>query len=149
MTEKVPPSKGTVRTVRQKRTKESTPNPDLSSTMQIPLDAIFDDLTPGKSSFIEISSPNESPRRITLSGKSITIGRDSSCDLPLALTNVSRTHATLTCNGEEYVIEDNDSTNGTFVNNIRISRCILRNHDQIRIGEARILFVDQKTYDHT
>ncbi len=45
---------------------------------------------------------------------------------------------------EEYIVEDMDSTNGTFVNNVRVKSCTLRHNDQIRIGEALILFTQQR-----
>ena len=35
--------------------------------------------------------------------------------------------------------------NGTYVNGIRVLKCILRNNDQIDIGEAKIVFIEEKT----
>lgn len=47
------------------------------------------------------------------------------------------------------IIEDLNSTNGTYVNGVRVNRCILRHNDLIRIGDATILFSQQKHWDHT
>jgi pSer/pThr/pTyr-binding forkhead associated (FHA) protein len=40
----------------------------------------------------------------------------------------------------DYIIEDLQSTNRTFVNNKVITRCVLKNGDVIRVGNSRIKF---------
>jgi pSer/pThr/pTyr-binding forkhead associated (FHA) protein len=88
--------------------------------------------------------PGLEPKRVELGRGEITIGRDKECNIHLPLPNASRKHARLFAKGEEFLIEDLNSTNGTVVNGVRISRCVLRNNDQIRIGEARMQFIHQK-----
>ena len=52
----------------------------------------------------------------------IDIGRDPSCGVSLANdTNVSRKHATLRNDGGQFSVTDNGSSNGTFVNGVRIA----------------------------
>jgi pSer/pThr/pTyr-binding forkhead associated (FHA) protein len=116
----------------------------LSSTLPIPLVSIIEDIDIKSSSHLEILLPGLEPKRIELGRGEITIGRDKDCNISLPLANASRKHARLFAKGEEFMIEDLDSTNGTVVNGVRISRCVLRNNDHIRIGEARIQFVQQK-----
>lgn len=116
----------------------------MSSTMEIPVEAIFEDISTENISYLDISCPGKNPARIPLSKNEIIIGREDRCRICLPFTHVSRKHARLIRRGEEHIIEDLESTNGTYVNGVRISRCILRNNDQIRIGEARILFVKEK-----
>lgn len=115
-----------------------------SSTMQIPVEKVFEDISVESVSHLDISCPGRRPMKIPLTKNEMTLGRDESCSIHLSLSNVSSNHARLRCRGEEYVVEDLESTNGTYVNNIRVSRCVLRNNDRIRIGEAKILFVQQK-----
>jgi len=79
-----------------------------------------------------------------LDAEGIDIGRISRCSLCLPLPNVSRQHARILLLNEDYTLEDLNSTNGTFVNGVRVSKCVLRNNDLIEIGEAKILFVEQK-----
>ena len=112
--------------------------------MQIPVEAVFDDVESIKSTHLEIICPGETRKRISLEGKVITIGRDKECSIALPLSNVSRYHAKISNSNEDYTVEDLESTNGTFVNNVRIIRCILHDNDQIRIGEARIIFIKHK-----
>jgi len=50
----------------------------------------------------------------------ILIGRLENCDLTLDHPEVSRRHAMVRQVGEAYIIEDLDSSNGTFVNAKRI-----------------------------
>ena len=44
----------------------------------------------------------------------------------------------------EYIVEDFASTNGSFVNGIQISRCILKDGDVIEVGEAKFHFYEEK-----
>ena len=63
------------------------------------------------------------------------IGRErAAADVVLRDPNVSRRHAELTFTGSDWSIEDLNSTNGTFVNNRRITRCPLRNGDLLTFG---------------
>jgi len=119
----------------------------LSSTMQIPVEAVFEWLSGASAALLDIACPGRNPLRIPLSTHAVTIGRDRQCRVCLPLPNVSRRHARISLVGEEYRLLDLNSTNGTFVNGVRISRCILRHNDQIRIGEGKIVFVQQRMRD--
>jgi pSer/pThr/pTyr-binding forkhead associated (FHA) protein len=76
------------------------------------------------------------PESVKLDGM-CTIGRDPHCHIHIdaADRGVSRIHATIELQGPRYVLTDNDSTNGTFVNGSRIRRPYrLSNHDCIGLG---------------
>ena len=51
------------------------------------------------------------------------------------LSFVSRTHANLIVKQDKLIIEDANSSNGTFVNDERIKSCELQNNDVIRLDE--------------
>ena len=72
----------------------------------------------------------------------MTIGRNEACDIVLDNRTVSGTHATLTNEGGFFYIADNDSTNGIFVNDIRITKSKVSTGDRIRIGSvlAKIIY---------
>ena len=69
------------------------------------------------------------------------IGRERAVsDVALRDPNVSRRHAELTFTGSDWSIEDLNSTNGTLVNNRRITRCPLRNGDLLTFGLSTFEF---------
>jgi hypothetical protein len=116
----------------------------LSSTLEIPVEAIFGNVTSESTAYLDITCPGLQPQTVPLSRTEIILGRDEDCPICLPAQNVSRKHAKLTWDGDDCAIEDLDSTNGTLVNNIKISRCVLRNNDQIYIGKAAIVFAQHK-----
>jgi hypothetical protein len=65
-----------------------------------------------------------------------TIGREG-CDVNLMDPEVSRRHATIRDQGGSLAIEDLGSTNGTFVNDVRINAVTaLRQGDVVRLGNT-------------
>lgn len=80
---------------------------------------------------------------ISLRDSAISIGRGYANDIDLEDKAVSRIHATIVHREDSYYIEDCRSTNGTFVNGVRIfSRPYkLLSGDQINVGLSKLLFV--------
>ncbi|MCP4409856.1 MAG: FHA domain-containing protein [Gammaproteobacteria bacterium] len=70
-----------------------------------------------------------------IKGECFTIGRGEDNDIQLPDKKVSRVHARILTNLEGNLIEDLNSTNGTFINAKRISEHILQNGDVIKIGK--------------
>ena len=88
-----------------------------------------------------INPSSGAKKEIPVAGKIVSIGRDPSNDLVLSDAMVSRRHAILERRGEQYVLRDNSSSNGTTVNGERVSsERSLRDGDLIAIGSARLLF---------
>jgi DNA-binding winged helix-turn-helix (wHTH) protein len=84
-------------------------------------------------------------RRILLSAKTQTIGRDPECAIWIDVPGVSRRHARIRLDraGESAaaVLEDLDSTNGTFVDGKRVSKPVtLVDGQSIKVGEATLTF---------
>ncbi|MBN1634105.1 MAG: VWA domain-containing protein [Ignavibacteria bacterium] len=78
--------------------------------------------------------------RVLIIGKEgLIIGR-SEGNLILNENIVSRKHAIIYKQNEEYSIEDFKSTNGTFINNYRITKSVLRPGDIIKIGNTKMQF---------
>ena len=63
-----------------------------------------------------------------------TIGRSHSNSLPLTSAEISREHAHIVHNGEDFLLRDHDSRAGTFVNDQPITEVTLAHGDRIRIG---------------
>ncbi len=68
----------------------------------------------------------------------ISIGRRSTNDVCIPNLSVSGMHARLTIDGKNALIEDNNSTNGTYVNGRLIARQLLDPNDEIVIGKTRV-----------
>jgi pSer/pThr/pTyr-binding forkhead associated (FHA) protein len=67
--------------------------------------------------------------------KSWTIGSRSDCDLVVNLPRVSGHHCRLTLDGNGYVLEDLESTNGTYVNGTRITDTVrITQSDSVTLG---------------
>jgi hypothetical protein len=69
----------------------------------------------------------------------LTIGRGSNCTLSLSQPEVSRMHAEISWQDESWVIRDLGSTNGTLLNDHRITTHALRPTDKIKIGATEIV----------
>jgi transcriptional regulator with PAS, ATPase and Fis domain len=74
----------------------------------------------------------------------ITIGRAKTSDLPLNDTFVSQEHCRIEKRSTGFFIQDLGSTNGTFVNGLRISEVKLLNGSQIQVGQSDFIFRTEK-----
>src|SRR6188768_2112310 len=84
-------------------------------------------------------------RRILLTARTQTIGRDPECAIWIDVPGVSRRHARIRLDpagaSTAAVLEDLNSTNGTFVDDKRVSKPItLADGQSIRVGEATLTF---------
>jgi FHA domain/zinc-ribbon domain len=76
-------------------------------------------------------------------GERTTIGRSPDCDIFLDDVTVSRKHAVLLHQDDGYVIEDQGSLNGTFLNRRRIESARLEHGDELQIGKYRLSFLER------
>ena len=74
-------------------------------------------------------------------GERTRIGRSPDCEIFLDDVTVSRNHAVLVERDGKFVVEDQGSLNGTFVNRKRIDSAPLENGDELQIGKYRMTFV--------
>ena len=73
-------------------------------------------------------------------GRMVTIGRLPGNSIVIDNPAVSSKHARVTRDGDSYVIEDAESTNGTFVNEIRVTRQTLKYGDLVLVGKHHLVF---------
>ena len=82
------------------------------------------------------------------SGATVTFGRADECTVRVADANLSRQHARILCMGDEYIVKDMGSTNGTWVNDERVDFAThLKDGDRVRLGSAvtlRFSLVDEE-----
>jgi|GEM_PF-1181930 len=70
----------------------------------------------------------------------LLIGRSMDCDVRIESILVSRHHARVVREGADWVVYDEESTNGTYVNNRRVAQAILQVGDRLRVGPAELTF---------
>ncbi len=78
--------------------------------------------------------------RFELDRPTLRLGRDSSADLQIHDTEVSRQHAEIRHHDRKFTLSDLSSSNGTFVNGEQISRHELTTGDQVQMGRTLMLF---------
>ncbi len=71
----------------------------------------------------------------------ITIGRKPENDIQVDNLAVSGLHAAVTMEGDDVVLEDLHSTNGTIVNGQLIQKHVLKNFDVIELGKHKLKYV--------
>jgi ABC-type multidrug transport system ATPase subunit/pSer/pThr/pTyr-binding forkhead associated (FHA) protein len=98
----------------------------------------------------QAAAPGEAPlasQTLDLRARAgVTIGRDAQNDVALDHPAISRTHARIVRRDSQYVIEDAGSSNGTFVNGIRVAPSevrALQPGDTIRVGPVKFVFAPE------
>ncbi|MCP2239380.1 FHA domain-containing protein [Thermoanaerobacterium thermosaccharolyticum] len=71
-----------------------------------------------------------------------TIGRADDCDIVVENPYVSSKHAMIRKKGKKFVIQDLNSTNGTYVNGKRVKNIArIKNNDVIKLGNEEYRFL--------
>jgi len=82
-----------------------------------------------------------SGERISLDKPVLTIGRLPDCDITLSDPNVSRRHTEVRASGNQFVVADLGSTNGTKLNGVRIDgERRLSDGDIVSVGGTHLRF---------
>lgn len=69
-----------------------------------------------------------------------TVGRIEERDICIVDPTISTYHGSFVKNGNTYIIKDNNSTNGTRVNNVPLVEQELKNSDIIQLGDVEMLY---------
>ncbi len=91
-------------------------------------------------------------KEVQLTKERTTLGRRPYNDIVIDNLAVSGEHAVLHMNATEVLLEDLNSTNGTYVNGKAIKKQALQNGDGIEVGKYKIKFVADNagdTFDKT
>jgi len=76
-----------------------------------------------------------------LEQESTTVGRSPDCDIFIDDVTVSRRHALVKRSNDQFLIEDQGSLNGTFLNRRRIESGGLEDGDEVQIGKYKLTFL--------
>lgn len=90
-------------------------------------------------------------KEVQLTKERTTLGRRPYNDVVIDNLAVSGEHAALQLNGQDVLLEDLNSTNGTYVNGKAIKQQVLQNGDTIEVGKYKIKFMSEaeQNFDKT
>jgi len=97
--------------------------------------------------FIRVKTGPNQGRVFEVRDDVITLGRDESQTIQILDQGVSRTHAEIFRLGGLCFVRDLNSTNGTFVNNIKVTEEALKPGDEMLIGRTILSFEDKIVED--
>lgn len=146
LTRSVPPLSG-VRSASSESEEQAAASPLPLQRGSLGIDASDDDVTEftlavtGNRPFLLLTVGTGAGSKHFLSATgTTTIGRSSSNDIVVKGTAASATHCRIEQKGATYVLTDLGSTNQTWVNGAAVEQAVLRNGDEIRIGDATMSF---------
>lgn len=79
-------------------------------------------------------------KEFLIQSENFTMGSGANNDLVLADKTVSRRHCEIRLSTEGYCIRDLDSTNGTYVQGVKIQAAYLSTGSELQLGETRLVF---------
>lgn len=104
----------------------------------------------GLSASLKLVAVDGSGVSVVLGDRPLTVGRSESNDLTLIDVEVSRRHARLELDtsGRGWVVVDLNSTNGTWLNGIRVDRALITSGDVITFASVsfQVLLNDRRDY---
>lgn len=80
-------------------------------------------------------------KEIALDKEKISIGRKPNNDIQIDNLAISGQHALITTILDDSFLEDQNSTNGSYVNGQPVKKCVLHNNDVIELGKYRLKFI--------
>ena len=79
-------------------------------------------------------------KQFELTNDFYTVGRSDERDICIKDSSLSSHHCDIIRKGETFVVRDNNSTNGTRVNNVPVTEQELMNSDILQFGGIEVLF---------
>lgn len=80
-------------------------------------------------------------KEVALNKERVSIGRKPNNDIQIDNLAISGQHAVITCILNDAFLEDQNSTNGTYVNGQPVKKHVLQNNDVIELGKYRLKYL--------
>ncbi|MGC8915809.1 MAG: FHA domain-containing protein [Thermoanaerobaculum sp.] len=77
----------------------------------------------------------------------VVLGRGAGCDIQLTDSEVSRRHAMLEIRGDDVTLKDLGSTNGTFVDGVRVNQASLASQQEFSLGTTTLMLIVTEARD--
>ena len=97
------------------------------------------DLSSSSASLVVRNGP-QAGVALTIDDDVTRLGRATDCEISLDDITVSRWHAEILRDGDDYRVRDAGSLNGTYVNNKRVDESALHQGDELQVGKFRMVF---------
>lgn len=97
-------------------------------------------MPPGRRISLAVLDGRDSGRIFQVDRPRVVLGRGEA-DIVINDSEVSRQHASIEVRGQRVVLRDLGSTNGTFVNEVKISQSEIDNRAEFRIGGTRLMLI--------
>ncbi|MFH1729122.1 MAG: diguanylate cyclase [Pseudomonadota bacterium] len=111
-------------------------------------DKVFEKTGPGNNACLVIIHGSQLGKKYNLDALEMCIGRGENVEVRVNEENVSRKHARIINKGDKVIIEDLDSTNGTYINTKKTKTTILKDGDLILIGNTILKFISQDNIEN-
>ncbi len=112
---------------------QETPGPDDDVVVNLK------DLSAHSASLVVRNGP-QAGVALTIDDDLTRLGRATDAEISLDDITVSRWHAEIRRDGDNYRVRDAGSLNGTYVNNERIDEAALHQGDELQVGKFRMVF---------
>ncbi|MGB8295244.1 MAG: FHA domain-containing protein [Polyangia bacterium] len=120
----------------------------LEAQPTIPLHSLVDEASPVDSAAqpprLVVVGKFMAGREFLLDRPSLVIGRTSENDIVIEHKSISRHHARIVREGNQYYAVDLESANGVRVNGVDHDRVLLSPGDQIELGQVQLRFVTEE-----
>jgi pSer/pThr/pTyr-binding forkhead associated (FHA) protein len=90
----------------------------------------------------KLSEDGSKAERWELGEQPIVVGRNGHAQVIIEDDGLSRRHFLIAREGEDYILKDLNSRNGTWVDGRRISAEKLRHNDRIQAGRTQFIFAE-------
>ncbi|MCB9528993.1 MAG: sigma 54-interacting transcriptional regulator [Myxococcales bacterium] len=117
-----------------------TPEERELYTVQVSISPAADLIQVEKCRLVVVDGPDRG-RELVLTKPIVRIGANEKNDLALNDNTVSRFHCEIRQVGDEYLLVDRQSTNGTYVGKLRVREAFLYANCEILVGNSLIRFV--------
>ena len=99
-------------------------------------------LSSGEKAMVVIARGPQKGSRFLITADGVSIGRSTESSIFLDDVTVSRSHAQIKREDMgAFVLVDNASLNGTYLNNVSVEKNVLKNGDEIQIGKFHFVFI--------
>jgi pSer/pThr/pTyr-binding forkhead associated (FHA) protein len=98
---------------------------------------------PKDTAVLIVRSGAQAGERFQLEDGVTHLGRHPDSEIMLDDITVSRRHVTIERTPQGYVVSDAGSLNGTYINQQRVDRALLRHGDELQIGKFRLVLFER------